>query len=74
MSSTLLSIAILIIMASYSGIMTSIFAVNRYSINSIQDLIKSNYKILIEYGYNINDSTIKIMLQVSRYVIFAHFI
>lgn len=70
MISTILSFAVVIIMASYSGIMTSIFAVNLYAINSIEALVHSNYKILMEYGYGSNESTIKYMLEVRIFIYF----
>ncbi|CAL8086612.1 unnamed protein product [Orchesella dallaii] len=67
-TTVVLSFTIVVLMASYSGIMTSISAVSRYTIHSIEALVASNYKILLEFGYNTNASSIKYMLEALMHI------
>ncbi|OXA39502.1 Glutamate receptor ionotropic, kainate 2, partial [Folsomia candida] len=56
-----ISISLIVLMACYTGNMFSIKTVNRFSINSVQNLLDSDYKILLEMGET--SSSIFVMLK-----------
>ncbi|CAL8132920.1 unnamed protein product [Orchesella dallaii] len=63
-----LAITMIIVGGTYTGILTSFSAIHRFSINSIETLLQSDYKIMLELGYNDNSSAIKAMLEALAHI------
>ncbi|XP_021959011.1 uncharacterized protein LOC110854890 [Folsomia candida] len=56
-----ISVTLIVLMACYTGNMFSIKTVNRFSINTVQNLLETEFKVLIEMGES--TSSIFVMLQ-----------